>query len=278
MANATMRRAVLRRACLFLSALCFAGAAHADLDQLKHTGILKVAVYRDMPPFSDKGSGIDIDLANALASKLGLHASFLPFDAGEQLNDDLRNMVWKGHYLGYGPADVMMHVPVDKMLMAQNGKVEIFAPYYRDRVRLVRDTEKIPSCESIDCVAGQRVGVEKVSIAAMVLLGEQDGRFRNDVKIYDSASEAVEKLKAGEVAAVLATQSEIEPGIKADPRYALSDVNFPRLPPAGWVIGMSVKKENVELARALQAAANELAESGELAKIFAKHGVSLTKP
>lgn len=122
------------------------------------------------------------------------------------------------------------------------------------------------------------VGVEKVSIAAMVLLGEQNGRFREDVKIFDSAAAALQKLKSGEVAAVLATQSEIESAIRGDSRFAMSEVSFARLPRQGWVIGLSVKKENVELARALQAAVNELTESGELAKIFAKHGVSAVKP
>lgn len=276
-----MKSSFLRTLCAVAGAACMtiaATAAYADLTQLKQGGTLKVAVYKDMPPFYDKGEGIDVDLANALAGKLGMKTSFLPFDAGEEVNDDLRNMVWKGHYLGYGPADVMMHVPVDKRLMAQNGKVEIFAPYYRDRVRLVRDMKKIPACDSIDCVAGKAVGVEKVSIAAMVLLGEQNGRFRNDVKIFDSAAAALEKLKSGEVAAVLATQSEIESAVHGDARFAMSDVSFARLPRQGWVIGLSVKKENVELARALQAAVNELAESGELAKIFAKHGVSAVRP
>ena len=30
--------------------------------------------------------------------------------------------------LGYGPADVMLHVPVDNRLMATSEKVQIFAP------------------------------------------------------------------------------------------------------------------------------------------------------
>lgn len=253
-------------------------AAHADLDKLRQTGTLKVAVYKDMPPFSDKGAGIDIDLAHALAAKLGLKASFLPFDAGDNINDDLRNMVWKGHYLGYGPADVMMHVPVDKRLMEANKNVSIFAPYYRDRVRLVRDVRKIPVCDSVDCLTGKQVGVEKVSLSAMLMMGEQGGKFRDDVKIFDTASAALQKLKAGSLDAVLANQSEIESAMRKDPNYEASEVFFPRLPRSGWVVGLSVKEENVELAKALQAAANELFESGEMAKIFAKHGVSLTKP
>lgn len=253
-------------------------AAQADLDKVRQAGVLKVAVYKGMQPFSQNESGIDVDIANALAERIGVRVSFLPFDAGENLNDDLRNMVWKGHYLGYGPADVMMHVPVDNRLMAENKNVSIFAPYYRERVRLVRDTRKIPVCESVDCLIGKKVGVEKISIAAMVLLGEQDGKVRDSVRVYDTAAAAMEAFKNGELDAVLANQSEIETVVRGDTRFPISELNFPRLPRHGWVIGLAVKQGNVELARALQEAANDLSASGELAKIFAKYGVTPTKP
>ncbi|QDZ29340.1 ABC transporter substrate-binding protein [Noviherbaspirillum sp. UKPF54] len=270
------------RRSLLLSLFCAlslcAQAAFADLDQLRHAGVLKVAVYNDMQPFSGKSGGIDVDLANALAKKLGLRVNLLPFDAGESLNDDLRNMVWKGHYLGYGPADVMMHVPVDKALMAENRKVSIFAPYYRDRVRLVRNAQAIPECAAADCLVGKRVGAEKVSIAAMVLLGEQDGKLRDSVKIYDTAAAALAALKAGELDAVLANQSEIESALRGDPGYPLSDLFFARLPRQGWVVGMAVRQDDVELARALQSAVNELEASGEMAQIFARYGVRQVKP
>ncbi|NEX63893.1 substrate-binding periplasmic protein [Noviherbaspirillum galbum] len=276
-----MKQASTRVARILLLAACALAAAMpawADLAEAKKTGVLKVAVYKGMPPFSDNGAGIDVDIANALAGKLGLKMSLLPFDAGEEVNDDLRNMVWKGHYLGYGPADVMMHVPVDRRLMEDNKRVEIFAPYYRDRVRLVRDVRKVPQCDGIDCIAGKPVGVEKVSIAAMLLLGEGEGRYRNDVRIFEHATDAMEKLRAGELAAVLATQSEIESGMKGDANLAMSDVRFARLPGQGWVAGLAVKKENLELAKALQAAMNDLVESGELAAIFRKYGVNPVKP
>ncbi len=253
-------------------------SAHADLDKLKQGGILKVAVYNDFAPFSNRESGIDVDFAQALAGKLGLKVHLLPFDAGEELGDDLRNMVWKGHYLGYGPADVLMHVPVDPRLMNANKQVKIFAPYYHENVRLVRDVRKIPVYESIDSLAGKKVGVEKVSISAMVLLGEQDGKFRDNVKIYPTAAEALDKLKAGELDAVLANRSEIESVIRQDPNFAVSEATFQRLPREGWVVGLAVRNGDVELAKALQAATNEMASSGELAQIFAKHGVSLARP
>jgi ABC-type amino acid transport substrate-binding protein len=252
--------------------------AHADWQKIQQSGSLKVAVYNDFLPFSDKGAGIDVDLGAALSAKLGLKLSLLPFPAGENMDDDLRNMVWKGHYLGYGPADVMLHVPVDNRLMAENDKVQIFAPYHVETVRLVRSAKSVPAFDGLDSLAGKRIGVEKVSIAAMVMLGEGDGRFRDNVRIFPTATEAVQALKDGELDAVLANRSEIESVMKGDAAFPLNDVAFQRLPRSGWAIGMAVRKDDIELAKKLQAAINDMAANGELKAIFAKYGVQVVKP
>lgn len=266
---------ILSLACL---SLVSSARAEGEYLKIKQSGTLKVAVYKDFAPYSASGEGIDIDIANALAKKLGLKLSLLPFQAGDDENDDLRNMVWKGHYLGYGPADVLLHVPVDRRLMAQNDKVEIFAPYHRETVRLVRDIRKVPDFENLDSMAGKKIGVEKVSMSAVLMLGAEDGKFRENVKIYSTATEALEQLKAGELDGVLATRSEIESVLRNDPNFQISKVEFQRLPPAGWIVGMAVKKDDTELIKLLRDSTNELVESGEMAKIFAKHGVELVTP
>ena len=271
------RRRVLA-AGLLLGAGIAAPVRAADNPVLREAGHLKVAVYNDLAPFSDKGQGIDADLGAALAGKLGLKPTLLPFNAGDDLGDDLRNMVWKGHYLGYGPADVMLHVPVDRMLMNANPQVEIFAPYYVETVRLVRSAQAIPQFDGVEALAGKRIGVEKVSISGMVMLGEGGGRFRDQVHIYPTAAEALEQLKAGGLDAVLATRAQIESVMKGDPAFPLRDVPFDRLPRGGWAVGMAVKKDNLDLARRLQAALNDLAASGELKAIFAKYGVQAVRP
>ena len=265
-------------AVLSLTCIAFSAPAHADLQKIRHDGILKVAVYNEFAPFSNKSAGIDVDFAEALAKKLGLKLSLLPFNAGENLNDDLRNMVWKGHYLGYGPADVLLHVPVDRRLMDDNDKVEIFAPYHVETVRLVTNKKTVPDFDGLGSLAGKKIGVEKISIAAMVMLGEENGRYRDNVKIFTTANEALEQLKAGELDAVLANRSEIESALKDDPNFALNAVQFQRLPRKGWAVGMAVKKDQVELAKLLQATTNDLVASGELANIFIKHGVHIVKP
>ena len=253
-----------------------AAPAHADLDKIQASGKLIVAVYDDFAPFSTKAGGIDIDLAEALAKKLNLKLSLLPFPAAENVNDDLRNMVWKGHYLGFGPADVMLHVPVDRNVMARNEQVEIFAPYHRETVRLVRNLKAIPDLQGADSLIGKRVGAEKVSISAMVLLG--DVNLRDKVQIFGSAIEALQKLKAGELDAVVATRAEVENVLQGDANFEVTDAPFDRLPRKGWVNGMAVKKEDTALATLLQAALNDLVDSGEMTAVFAKHGVKFIKP
>ena len=267
--------ATLMLACL---ALTMSAPASADMDKIRQSGSLKVAVYKDMAPFSSDDGGIDVDIADALAKKLGLKLALLPFPAGEEVGDDLRNMVWKGHYLGYGPADVMLHVPVDRVLVARNDKVEIFAPYYRETVRLAYSKDAVPRFDGLDSLQGREIGVEKVSIAAVLLLGEGDGKFRDKVRIYPTAVEALQDLKAGKLAGVLAHRSEIESVLRDDARFGIQQVAFQRLPAQGWAVGMAVKKEARDLAQALQQALAELTASGEMGRIFARHGVQPVTP
>ena len=77
---------------------------------------------------------------------------------------------------------------------------------------------------------------------------------------------------------MVATRAEIESVLRGDAAFEVTDAPFPRLPRKGWVIGMAVKKENTALAQAVQQAVNELFESGEMAALFARHGVRSVRP
>jgi ABC-type amino acid transport substrate-binding protein len=160
--------------------------------------------------------------------------------------------------------------------MQKNDKVEIFAPYYRDTIRLGRSLNSIPDLNGVESLTGKRLGAEKVSISAMVLLG--DSSLRDNVQIFQTPAEALQKLKAGELDAVVAARSEIESVIRDDKQIDVTEAPFERLPRKGWVTGMAVTKENTELASLLQAAINDMFDSGEMAALFAKHGVRSVKP
>ena len=136
-----------------------------------------------MPPFHVAGKGIDVELAQALADALGVKLSLLPLNADENMADDLRNMVWRGHYLGDGPADVLMPVPVDRPLMDADPQVSIFAPCYRERIVFAIDA--MPSARAPRdgwgtglAVKGDAVDPAQALRAAMSQPGES-GRLKD---------------------------------------------------------------------------------------------------
>lgn len=267
--------------------LVTAAPAHADMAKIRQSGALKVALYKGLPPFSDNAggqfTGIDVALANALSKQMGLSASLLPFDADDDgMSGDLRNMVWRGHYLGYGPADVMLHVPVDPNFVRQNDQVLIFAPYLREAYVLVYDSERVSKVSSFEDLAGQMTGAEQGTGAASALLSGAHGALRDKVKIYPEANGALHALFSGEIAAAMVTRAQYESVLKAQnqsaTRYVATELQSPLLPARGWAIGMAVKADQRELAQALENALNALRASGELQRIFAQYGVSMAAP
>jgi ABC-type amino acid transport substrate-binding protein len=248
------------------------------LEKIRARGKLVVAVYNDMPPFHVGGKGIDVELATALAKSLGLGVSLLPFNADENMNDDLRHMVWRGHYLGFGPADVLMHVPVDRPLMAANPRVQIFAPYFRERIMIARDLQATPTMDSLDAFAGKRIAVPGQSLAGWLLIGAEGGKYREQLLTkWRDGVEAAGALRRGEVAAAAGHASELESALAGETRYAIEPLPLPRMRD-GWVVGLAVRRESEDLAHALQAAMNELSASGQLGRIFAAAKVGWRQP
>lgn len=248
------------------------------LQRIRERGSLIVGIYNDMPPFHVAGQGIDVALAGALAKALEVKATLLPFNADENMNDDLRNLVWRGHYLGFGPADVLLHVPVDRPLMAANPRVNIFAPYYRERVMIARDLAKVPKLDSLADLGSQKIAVPGQSLAGWLLIGADSGKYSGQLttKLKDG-TEAAALLQRGEVVAAAGHASELESVLAGDARFAIEPLPLPRMKD-GWVIGMAVKKESEDLARALQAAVNTLTDNGDLGRMFAAGKVSWRKP
>ena len=239
------------------------------LDKIKSRGSLVVGLYKDMPPFHIDGAGIDVELAQALADALGVKLSPLPFPADDNMNDDLRNMVWKGHYLGYGPADVLLHVPVDRPLMQANPQVSIFAPYWRERVALARRLDQVPALESLGQLAGKAVAVPGQSLAGWLLIGAEGGALREQLSTqWKDGVETAMALKRGDVPVAAGLMSELQSVLRGDARFAVEPLPSPRAPREGWAVGMAVKKDATELARALQTAVDQLASNGRLAAMF----------
>ncbi len=249
-------------------------AAATTLAKVRERGTLIVGIYQDMPPFHAAGKGIDVDLAQALADSLGVKLSLLPFNADESMNDDLRNMVWRGHYLGYGPADVLMHVPVDRPLMEANPQALILAPYYREHVVMARNLDRVPKLDAMAQLADQTVAVPGQTLAGWLLIGADGGAYKNRLNTqWKDGTECARALQRGEVTVAAGLSSELESVLRGDARFAIEPMPSPRAPRDGWAAGLAVKSDAVDLAQALQGAINQLGQSGQMKEIFARRNV-----
>ena len=265
------------------AALAASLPAQADgLAEIRQRGSLRVAVYNGFVPWSDKGNGIDVELAQALGKQLGIATQVVGYNADEDMDDDLRNMVWKGHYLGQQPSDVMMHVPVDSYLQGKNEKVKIFGPYHLETIAVARVPRIGPirgsAATALEVFTREKIGVEGRSLADAFLLGVLNGRLRENVVHFPSVAGAVAKLKAGELAAVMGPRSEIEEALGKDNRFILEVVQMPELKLNSWPIGMAVKAEETALADAVGEALRALQKDGTVAAIFARHGITHVQP
>ena len=282
------RRAVLAAALPLAMGLC--GAAQAQeksaMEKIRASGVLKIALYKDNEPYSDgsmaKMHGLDVSLGEALAKALQLSPALMPFDAGENMGDDLRNMVWKGHYLGYGPADVMLHVPVDKYFMSENRQAFIFAPYTREHLVLLYKPAAAGAVDGADDLAGKRIAVEQGTGASSAMLGYRGGMLSKGVALYKSGLDAAKDVVAGKADAAFVSLAQAEAALFQTQQerrdYAFTKLALPGVPPNGWALGLAVKADNKELATLLDQAMDTLRSSGELLKIFQAHGLTLSAP
>lgn len=267
-----------------LAALAVSQAARAaPVDKVKAAGVLRVAVYRDFEPWSWRDAsgklvGIDVDLGEALAKAIGVSSTAVDFMADESVDDDLRNMVWRGSLIGGQLADVMMHVPVDRKLQLENDRVVIGAPYYREGFMMA-------CAPGVDCdvappqFKGRRLAAELDSIPDFYLSGSFGGVLRGDVRHLMSGAAAIDEVVQGKADVVLATRAQVEHAkASAGDRIKLRRGPLPALPSPGWDVGIAVKDDSRDLADALEAAMAQLVKDGTVDAILARYGVSPHAP
>lgn len=282
-----------RQFLLGMGALAVAGAvpsfaaAQTELE-LNRPGMLRIAVYADFPPYSDGGKGVNVELGKALAQRLGLLPDIVEFVADEDMGDDLRNMVWRGYYrgtqnMGHAPADVMLHVPVNQHFAARNQRVSIFGPYHLETLAIARHPEKVPAPrgsadQAFEPFLEHRIGAEVDTHPSDFLLHVMEGRIRGNVVHYRTIPAAVEALRNGELAAVMATRTQLEGALKGVEGFSIDTLNLPELRVAAWPLGMAVKAESTALAAALASALQDMQRSGEVQRLFAEHGLTNIQP
>ncbi|WPC06551.1 transporter substrate-binding domain-containing protein [Pseudomonas benzenivorans] len=292
-----MRLGLLPRlltALLWLAALpAHAQAPVRDYDAIVESGVLRVAVYQDFAPYSfqqnGQGRGVDVELARALAEGLDLELELIWAPPGEKLDDDLRDYVWRGHYLRpHELADVMLRVPYDRDFAYMsnefgelaNDLVVMFGPYQRERWQLAHDRRRLAEVPSVAVFQQHPIGVEVDSVPSFYLSSVFDGLLSRQLHHYPNVRAAFAGMKQGEVDAVMALRGEIDWQLQqaADPRLALAQNAYPKMGKQVWDIGMAVHQSNRQLAYALEEQLEGLILDGRMKALYARYGLQYELP
>ncbi|MEX6504047.1 substrate-binding periplasmic protein [Pseudomonas zhanjiangensis] len=284
--------AVLSLSCL-LAIPAHAQAPVRDFDSITASGVLKVAVYQDFAPYSFQENGqergVDVELARALAEGLGLRLELIWAPPGEKLDDDLRDYIWRGHYLRpHLLADVMLRVPYDRDFAYMsnefgelaNDLVVMFGPYQRERWQVAYDRRRLEAVPSVAVFQQHPIGVEVDSVPSFYLSSVFDGMLSRQLHHFPTPQAAFAGMQAGEVDAVMALRGEIDwqLGQAADDRLALAQNAYPKLGKQVWDIGMAVHQSNRQLAYALEEQLEELILDGRLKALYGRYGLQYELP
>ena len=262
-------------------------------DEMIAAGELKVAVYKDFAPYSfeDGGQprGVDVELAKALAKALGVRLELVWAPAGEKLDDDLRDYIWRGNQLrNQQLADLMMRVPYDRdyaqkrneLGELENGHVVMFGPYQNESWQVAYDRRRLDSVGSVAVFEHHPIGVEVDSVPSFYLSSVFNGMLSARTHHYPGVPQAFTAMKAGEVDAVMAMRGEIDWQVHEanDSQLALAQNAYPNMGKQLWEIGMAVHESNRQLAYAVEEALEGLIRDGTLEAIYAGYGLRWEVP
>jgi polar amino acid transport system substrate-binding protein len=258
----SLGRAV-NRSILFLTILLFGGgwAIDSSADQLatiRERGFLLWGgdaeggapySYPD-PQHPERLIGFEVELADALAGKLGVKAKMV-----QNQWDQLVPALDRGNF------DIILN-GLERTTENQQ-HIAMSVPYfvYAQQIVTRRDTTGLVAQEELK---GRRVGVLSASAAEKLL--REMGRL--DLRSYPGNVEALRDLKARRIDAVLMDLPIAQFYARPDAELQFSGPSF-----APGYYGIGVRKQEQTLLTALNEAIGELARDHTLERIYTKYGV-----
>jgi polar amino acid transport system substrate-binding protein len=229
-------------------------------------GVLQVGSDISYAPieFYEEGTqnaqGLDIDLANALASELGVKAEFI--------NTGFDGII---PALNVSRFDVLMSA----MTVTDERSKEIdFIPYLNAGTDILVAEGNPKNVKTVQDLSGLTVGVQVATIQVDQLKAANDAlktanKPEINVLTFDQNPLAVEQLRAGRADAVIADS----PVVANDARLSNGKLQALGLTIEAAPYGIGLRKGSTELNAAVKAALKTLQSNGKYAEILAKWGL-----
>lgn len=249
-----------------LTGLLLSAAAHADdlLDQVKQRGTLQIALEGTFPPFNYKApngqlDGYDVDVAKAVAAKLGVKAEFVTTE-------------WSGIIAGLQAKRYDVIVNQVAITPEREKVLDFSPPYTYSTAQLIQRKNDDRQFKSLDDLKGHKLGVS---------LGSNYNDMAKsvpgiDVKTYPGAPEYLRDLASGRIDAALNDRLMLA--------YLAKTSNLPLRTGANVgdqedQMGIPFRKGNPKFAKAIADAIDQLKQDGTLTKISEKwFGIDVSKP
>jgi polar amino acid transport system substrate-binding protein len=232
--------------------------ATGGLEEVRQRGVLRWGadaeggapyVYPD-PTHPDQLVGFEVDLAQALATRLNVKAEMV-----QNQWDQLIPALERGNF------DLVLNGL--ELTPEHQQRIAMSRPYYVYAQQIVTRRET-PGPERLEELSGRAVGVLSSS-AAQRLLEKTPGV---ELKIYPGNVESFNDLKAGRIEAVLLDLPIALHYAQPDSALRLSGMPF-----AQGYYAIGVRKQDTELLAIVNQALLDLAAEGKLERIYRKYGL-----
>jgi hypothetical protein len=136
----------------------------------------------------------DVDIAALIAKELGLRLELMTAPAGENVDADFRNFIWRGPTIGArsegavavdAVADFTPHVPCNRELETRNELAALFSPDFEDRIAIVCGPAQFEArAFPLFDLKGNTVAVELDTLGDVHLSLSWDGKLRGGVRRF----------------------------------------------------------------------------------------------
>jgi len=276
----------------FLIILVISNLNARSVEEIKESGDIIIAIYENFPPYSyiEDGiaKGIDIDLGKEIAKSMGVKPTWYWTGSDETLDDDLRNVIWKGHLIHKTKADVMLRIPYDYEFIREKDKstgelsnelVVMKAPYHAESWVIATNREKIPEINTLGVFMYNKIGVELDTLPDAHLTSSFMGKLRSNVIHYPSILTAIEDLKSGKIQAVAGLKSQLEFALNynenKDKYFMTKKIDYVK---SKWDLGIAVRTDFRPLGYEIEGYIEEYIQKGILKEIFKKYNVNYELP